>query len=153
MDAFYEDNKYFPLTKGTLNQPIFLEPQTKPNFSSSNRKSLCIVTSNTITDKCILVRDLCKLFQLFQGFSSQPWQTLYSYNVGIWFPMIGNKVYQFDFSKISDKARLFKFGLEAFLYSIRMDLSLAKRLMSFRKSCCHQQSSLFWFLGLLSIHL
>ena len=107
MDGFYEDNKYFPVTKETLNQPIFFEPQTKPNFSSSNPKSLYIVTSNTIIDKCILVRDLCKLFKLFQGFSSQPWQTLYSYNVGIWFPMIGNKVYQFDFSKISDKARVF----------------------------------------------
>ena len=39
------------------------ELKTKLNFSSSNPNNFCIVPSNTITDKCTLVRDLCKLFQ------------------------------------------------------------------------------------------
>ena len=62
----FENNKNLNLTKEVLNQPIFFEPQTKLNFDSNNPKSLYIVTSNTITDKCILIRDRCKLFQ--QGF-------------------------------------------------------------------------------------
>ena len=47
----------------------------------------------------------------------------------------------------------FIFRLEAFSYSIRMGLSLRKLLMSPQKKWCHQQSTLFWFLGLLSVHL
>ena len=39
------------------------EPQAKLNFSSSNPNRFYIVKSNTITDKCTLVRDLYELFQ------------------------------------------------------------------------------------------
>ena len=39
------------------------ELKTKLNFSSSNPNNFCIVPSNTTTDKCTLVRDLCKLLQ------------------------------------------------------------------------------------------
>ena len=61
--VFYQNNKKFPLTKEILNQPIYLNLTTKLNFSSSNPNIFYIVTSSTITDKCTLVRDLCKLFQ------------------------------------------------------------------------------------------
>ena len=41
----------------------FFEPRTKLNFSCNNPNSFYILTSNTITDKCNLVRDFSKLFQ------------------------------------------------------------------------------------------
>ena len=61
--AFYKNNKKLPLTKNILNQPIFFNLKTKLNLSPYNPKSFYILTSSTITDKCTLVRDLCKLFQ------------------------------------------------------------------------------------------
>ena len=92
------------------------------------------------------------MFSFPLGFPSLPWQNLYSYHVGIWLPMIRNKVYERLWSLI--KPGCFeKFWVEAFYYSIRVSLSLAKLLMSLRKSWCHQQSSLFWLLGLLSLSL
>ena len=57
LSCFYENDK-FPLIKKILNKP-----QTKLNFSSSNPNNFYILITNTITDKCTLVRDLCKLFQ------------------------------------------------------------------------------------------
>ena len=59
--AFYENNNKFPLTKEILNQ-------TKLNFSSGNPNNFYILTSSTITSKCTVAKNLCKLCK--QGFLS-----------------------------------------------------------------------------------
>ena len=66
MKIIIKHNNKFPLTKEILNQSFFFEPHTNLNFSSSNPNNFHILTSNTITDKCTLVRGLCKIFP--QGF-------------------------------------------------------------------------------------
>ena len=63
----------------------FFEPETNLNFSSSNSNSFLIITFNTITDKCNLVRDLRRLPRL--GFLSISFLISYlshlSYHIGI----------------------------------------------------------------------
>ena len=62
---------------------LFLEPQTKLN--SSNHNNFYILTSNTITDKCTLVKDLRVnffnrvFFSPLAGFLSEPWRNLYMF--------------------------------------------------------------------------
>ena len=48
------------LQKETCGQPIFLNPQTKLNFSSSEH-NVYSLPSNTITEKCTTIKDLCRL--------------------------------------------------------------------------------------------
>ena len=45
-----------------LDQPIFLNPHTKLNFSSDNLYFCCILTRNLL-DKFTIIRDLCRYLQ------------------------------------------------------------------------------------------
>ena len=61
---------------------LFFETQTNLNSSSSNSNSFYILRSNTIADKCTLVKDLRVNFfnsvsSSPSSFLSQPWRNLY----------------------------------------------------------------------------
>ena len=58
-------NNKFPISthiEKTLNQHTFLNPLTKPNFYTNNPYFYCIPPKN-ITDKFMIIRDICKFLQ------------------------------------------------------------------------------------------
>ena len=88
---------------------LFFETQTNLNSSSSNSNSFYILRSNTIADKCTLVKDLrVNFFNSVSSsppsFLSQPWRNLYIFIS--WRYFIPNDwkqiyIYEWDFFKIS----------------------------------------------------
>ena len=61
-------NSNFPTPtsiQNILDQPIFLNPQSKPGFSSDNPYFYCIPSAN-ILDKFTIIRDLCSFLQAGQ---------------------------------------------------------------------------------------
>ena len=63
MPTFYQQQIYYPKhIEEILEQPIFLNPHTKLNFSSNNLYFYIIPTKN-ITDKFTIIRDLFQFVQ------------------------------------------------------------------------------------------
>ena len=79
MVVFYENDE-FSLTKEIFNQPMFLT-SNQTQLNSINPNNSYILTSNTITEKYVLVRYFSKIFNRVYSsppsFLSQPSQTLY----------------------------------------------------------------------------
>ena len=74
MVVFYENDE-FSLTKKIFNQPMFLT-SNQTQLSSIDPNNFHILTSNTITEKYLLVRDFLNFFNRVYssppGFLSQP---------------------------------------------------------------------------------